>query len=45
MQARSNDIVTFIPAGQFTYISTWSKKLKGIVKGNVVVYWNITKQD
>lgn len=45
LQARSNDIVTFIPAGQFTYISTWSKKLKGIVKGNVVVYWNITKQD
>ena len=45
IQTRSNEIVTFIPGGQFTYISSWSKKLKGIVKGNVVVYWNITKND
>ncbi|MDE2394090.1 MAG: ABC transporter substrate-binding protein [Burkholderiales bacterium] len=45
IQDRANEIVTFIPGGQFTYVSTWSKKLSGIVKANVVVYWNITKKD
>lgn len=45
IQTRANEIVTFIPGGHFTYVSSWSKKLKGIVKGNVVVYWNITKQE
>ena len=43
VQARANEIVTFIPGGQFSYVSGWNKKLKGVVEGNVVVYWNISK--
>lgn len=43
IQARSNEIVTFIPGGQFFYVSGWSSKLKGVIVGNIVTYWNISK--
>lgn len=45
LQERSNEIVTFIPGGQFGYVSAWSPKLSGIVEGNILVYWNITKEN
>lgn len=45
IQDRANEIVTFITGGQFGYTSAWSPKVSGVVEGNVLVYWNITKED
>lgn len=45
IQERSNEIVTFITGGQFTYVSAWSPKVSGVVQGNVQVFWNITKEE
>ena len=45
IQDRANEIVTFITGGQFGYTSAWSPKVAGVVEGNVLVYWNITKED
>ena len=42
IQDRANEIVTFIPGGQFDYVSVWNKKVKNVVTGNIVVFWNVT---
>ena len=45
IQARVHEIVAFIPMGQISVPVGISKKLKGIQKGAVPTFWNVTKTD
>lgn len=45
MQARSNEIVTYIPLGQFNDLSAWRKSVSGFVPGPTLTYWNVRKSD
>ena len=43
IQARTNDVVTFIPMGQNFLITARSKKLDGLLPGPVSSFWNVSK--
>ncbi len=46
IQDRVFDQVTYIPLGQFTSPSAWSKRLSGILEGAATpVFWNMEKAD
>lgn len=45
LQDRANEIVTFIPGGQFSFVSSWGPQISGVVDANILVYWGITKDD
>lgn len=44
IQERANEIVTFIPMGQYYGVSSWSKSLSGMIQSPLQVYWNIEKK-
>jgi peptide/nickel transport system substrate-binding protein len=44
IQERSNEIVTFIPMGQYYGKSAWNKSLSGMIKSPLQIYWNIEKK-
>ena len=44
IQARAFETVPFIPVGQYLPPSAWRSNLKGILKGAVPVFWNISKE-
>jgi peptide/nickel transport system substrate-binding protein len=44
IQDRSNEIVTFIPMGQYSGKSGWSKSLSGMIQSPLQIYWNIEKK-
>jgi peptide/nickel transport system substrate-binding protein len=43
IQARAFETVPFIPLGQYLPPSAWRSNLKGILKGPVPVFWNVSK--
>jgi peptide/nickel transport system substrate-binding protein len=43
IQARAFETVPFIPLGQYMPPSAWRTSLRGILKGAVPVFWNVTK--
>ena len=43
MQARANEVVTFIPMGQNFIVGARSKKLQGLIDGPVSSFWNVSK--
>ena len=43
IQARSFETVPFIPLGQYLPPAAWRRSLKGLLKGPVPVFWNVTK--
>jgi peptide/nickel transport system substrate-binding protein len=43
LQARANEVVTFIPMGQNFIVGARSKKLQGLLDGPVSSFWNVTK--
>ena len=43
IQANAFETVPFIPLGQYLPPAAYSKKLSGILKGAVPVFWNVTK--
>jgi peptide/nickel transport system substrate-binding protein len=43
IQARSLDLVTIIPLGQYLPPAAWSKKISTPLKGMAPVFWNVTK--
>lgn len=45
IQNRSNEIVTFIPMGQYMGVSAWSSKLSGLLSSPLQIYWNIEKAE
>jgi peptide/nickel transport system substrate-binding protein len=45
LQARANEVVTFIPMGQNFVVGARSMKLDGIIGGPVSSFWNITKSN
>ncbi|MBN9062667.1 MAG: ABC transporter substrate-binding protein [Rhizobiales bacterium] len=45
LQARANEIVTFIPMGQNFIVGARSKKLQGLLDGPVSSFWNATKSN
>lgn len=45
IQDRSNEIVTFVPMGQYSGVSAWSSKLDGLIQSPLQVYWNIEKSE
>ncbi|POR46954.1 ABC transporter substrate-binding protein [Bosea psychrotolerans] len=45
MQARANEIVTYIPLGQYNDLSAWRKTVSGFVPGATLTYWNARKSD
>ena len=44
IQERSNEIVTFIPMGQWYGVSAWNKSVDGMIKSPLHLYWNIEKK-
>ena len=44
IQDRSNEIVTFIPMGQYYGKSAWNTSLDGMIQSPLQVYWNIEKK-
>lgn len=44
LQARANEVVTFIPVGQNFNIVGYSMKLEGILGGPIQTFWNISKR-
>ncbi len=44
LQERSNEIVTFIPMGQYYGMSAWSKSVDGLIKSPLHLYWNAEKK-
>lgn len=44
IQERANEIVTFIPMGQYYGVSGWSKSLSGMIESPLQLYWNIEKK-
>jgi peptide/nickel transport system substrate-binding protein len=45
LQARANDVVTFIPMGQNYIVGARSKKLDGLIDGPVSSFWNVSKRN
>jgi peptide/nickel transport system substrate-binding protein len=45
IQARSNEIVTFIPMGQYSDYAAWSKKVTGMIDSPILLYWNVEKKN
>ncbi len=45
VQARSNEIVTFIPMGQYSDYAAWNKKVTGMIDSPVLLYWNVEKKN
>ena len=43
IQAHAFETVPFIPLGQYLPPAAYSKKLTGVLKGAVPVFWNVTK--
>ena len=43
MQARANEIVTYVPLGQFGDLSAWRKNVTGFVPGPTLTFWNVAK--
>jgi peptide/nickel transport system substrate-binding protein len=43
LQARANEIVTFIPMGQNFIVGARSKKLQGLLDGPVSSFWSVAK--
>ena len=43
LQARANEVVTFIPMGQNFIVGAKSKKLQGLLDGPVSSFWNVSK--
>ena len=43
IQARSLDLVTIIPVGQYLPPAAWTNKISPPLKGMVPVFWNVTK--
>jgi peptide/nickel transport system substrate-binding protein len=43
IQANAFETVPFIPLGQYLPPAAYSKKLSGVLKGAVPVFWNVTK--
>lgn len=43
IQANAFENVPFIPLGQYLPPAAYSKKLRGVLKGAVPVFWNVTK--
>lgn len=43
IQAHAYEQVTYIPLGEYVTASAWSKKLTGLVKSPVPVFWNVEK--
>ena len=44
IQERANEIVTFIPMGQYYGVSGWSKSVSGMIPSPLHLYWNIEKK-
>jgi peptide/nickel transport system substrate-binding protein len=44
IQERANEIVTFIPMGQYYGVSAWNKSVDGMIKSPLHLYWNIEKK-
>lgn len=44
IQDRANEIVTFIPMGQYYGVSGWSKSVSGMIESPLQLYWNVEKQ-
>lgn len=44
IQERSNEIVTFIPMGQYYGVSAWNKSVQGMIASPLHLYWNIEKK-
>ncbi len=44
VQARANEIVTYIPIGQYTYPIAYRDNIEGIIKAPITVFWNISKK-
>lgn len=40
MQKRANEIVTYIPLGQYNDLSAWRATIDGFVPGAVLTFWN-----
>ncbi len=43
LQAKANEIVTYIPIGQYNDISAWRKNVSGMVPGPILTLWNVQK--
>ena len=43
IQARSLDLVTVIPLGQYLPPAAWSKNISAPLKGMAPVFWNVAK--
>lgn len=44
IQERANEIVTFIPMGQYYGVSAWNKSVDGMIKSPLHLYWNVEKK-
>lgn len=45
IQERSNEIVTFVPMGQYFGVSAWNTSLSGLIASPLQIYWNIEKAE
>lgn len=45
IQGRANEIVTFIPMGQYSGVAAWNSALEGIISSPLHLYWNIEKKN
>ena len=45
IQDRANEIVTFIPMGQYSGVSARKNSLEGVISSPLHLYWNIKKQE
>ncbi|MDR7127352.1 ABC transporter substrate-binding protein [Pseudotabrizicola sp. 4114] len=45
IQDRSNEIVTFVPMGQYFGVTAWKTSVSGQIDSPVSVYWNIEKAE
>ena len=43
MHSRLWESLPYVPLGQFRQPFLWRSNVKGVVKANTVVYWNIEK--
>lgn len=45
LQARANEIVTYIPIGQFNDLAAWRSNVSGMVPGPMLTLWNVEKAE
>jgi len=45
LQIRANEIVTYIPMGQFNDLAAWRKNISGQVPGAILTLWNVEKAE